>query len=66
MMFRLLTKGAAMNYKIASPYDQNPARLALIARDGRKKPSHSSNSKAFGAVLCLGMIAAFVWHFLPH
>jgi hypothetical protein len=55
-----------MKYNIASPYDQNPARLTLIARSSRKKPSHSSNSKAFGAVLCLGVIAAFVWHFLPH
>ncbi len=55
-----------MKNNIASPYDQNPARLALIARSSRKKLSDPSNSKAFGAVLCLGVIAAFVWHFLPH
>jgi hypothetical protein len=54
-----------MNYKIASAYDQNPARLAIIANSNRKAPSDPNSSKAFGAVFCLGLIAMVVWRFLP-
>ena len=54
-----------MQVRIASVYDQNPARIKLVANHRRNqgKPVF----KAFvGIQLMVGLVTAYFWNFLPN
>jgi hypothetical protein len=54
-----------MPLKVASVYDQNPARIKLVAnhRHNERKPVF----KAFiGIQLMVGLVAAYFWNYLPN
>ena len=49
--------------RIATAYDQNPARIRLVAR--RRKPSSQPVLQAFiGIQLLAGLVAAYFWNYL--
>lgn len=50
--------------RVATAYDQNPARIQLVVR--RKKTSAQPVWQAvIGIQLLVGLVAAFFWNFLP-
>ena len=49
--------------KIATAYDQNPARIRLVAR--RRKTSSKPMLQAFiGIQLLVGLVAVYFWNYL--
>ena len=49
--------------KIATAYDQNPARIQLVAR--RRKTSSKPMLQAFiGIQLLVGLVAVYFWNYL--
>lgn len=50
---------------IASPYDQNPARLALIVKSNRRKARSNGNSTAFGVLFGIAVLVACIWRVVP-
>jgi len=49
-----------MNINIASPYDQNPARIAMVARNTRKREGVLV-PKMVGALMTMQLAAFFIW-----
>ncbi len=50
---------------IASPYDQNPARLALIMKSNRRKLHAKRKPATVGALFGLAVIFACIWWVVP-
>ena len=50
--------------RVATAYDQNPARIALVLRD-RRRQSKKSNASVYRAVVSIGLIALYAIHYLP-
>jgi hypothetical protein len=51
--------------RFASPYDQNPARLALIMKSNRKKARTRDNAVAFRVLFSMAVIGACIWLVVP-
>ena len=49
-----------MNTHFATPYDQNPARLSMIAKNIRKREGIAV-PKMLGALITMQLAAFFVW-----
>ncbi len=49
-----------MNIKFASPYDQNPARIAMVARNIRKRDGVVV-PRVVGALITMQLAAFFIW-----
>jgi hypothetical protein len=49
-----------MNTNIATPYDQNPARIAMVARNIRKREGLAVPT-VVGALITMQLAFAFVW-----
>lgn len=54
-----------MTNHIASAYDQNPARLALIMKSSRKNRSPQKGTVAYRVLFGLAAIGAYIWLAMP-
>ena len=52
-----------MNTHFATPYDQNPVRISMAARNVRKKEGLAV-SKVIGALISLQLAAFYIWNSL--
>jgi hypothetical protein len=49
--------------KVATPYDQNPARIALVAKD-RRKQAKKKNPMIYRVLIPFGLMALYAAHYL--
>ena len=49
-----------MNSRFATPYDQNPTRIAMVARNIRKREGVAV-PKVVGALITMQLAALFIW-----
>ena len=49
-----------MNTNFATPYDQNPARISMVARNIRKREGVAV-PKVVGALITMQLAAFFIW-----
>jgi len=49
-----------MNTKFATPYDQNPTRIAMVARNIRKREGIVV-PRVVGALITMQLAAFFIW-----
>ena len=51
-----------MKTEFATPYDQNPTRIAMVARNIRKREQFAV-PKVVGTLISLQLAAFFIWNF---
>jgi len=48
--------------RIATPYDQNPARIALVLKD-RRKQTKKKNPAIYRVMISFGLMALYAAHY---